>query len=90
MKQVFKYQIPFEGSFKLNLPEGSRMLSVQLQGDLPCLWVLVDPYAALVSYDFVCRGTGHKADCLGAAEFLGTVQFDNGALIFHFFSLTPQ
>lgn len=44
MAQVWKYVIPSYGPciFDLNLPEGAKILSLQLQHGEPCMWALVE------------------------------------------------
>lgn len=87
-KVIFKYSKPLNDVMKFQLPRGAEILSVGNQYGKFCLWAIVDPDEALVNTTILCRGTGHE---LNGAEgkFLGTVQFDGGSLIFHFFEKRP-
>lgn len=88
---VWKFPVAIEDAFALDMPEGARVLSVQVQGDKPWIWALVDPKAPKVRRTFVLMGTGHKrpaamfrAGSLEASlEFVGTFQLSGGALVFH-------
>jgi len=85
MSAIYKYPLRIDDHFEVLLPDGIKPLTVQMQGETPCLWALVDPSATMVRRAIWCRGTGHNADGLAANEYIGTVQLDGGALIFHFF-----
>lgn len=45
---VWKFPFPFpppglRDEFELLMPPGAHVLTVQLQGEQPCIWALVDP-----------------------------------------------
>jgi hypothetical protein len=87
-KTIWKYDLEPDGSV-IEMPQGAKPLSVQMQGDGPCLWALVDPEAAKESRRFHVAGTGHPLpDNLG--DHLGTFQMNGGALVFHVFELLDQ
>lgn len=89
MKQVWKYEIPMEDKFQLDIPFGSQFLSVAMQGEECCLWVLVNPKLHKVSYEFRLAGTGHPIEEISvcANRHIGTVLMRNDALVFHLFLL---
>jgi hypothetical protein len=69
----------------LAMPKGSRILTVQMQGNQPCLWALVDQNAPKVTYHFTIVGTGWEigvADA-GGIEYIGT--FQTGSFVWHVF-----
>jgi len=82
---VFKYPIPVTDSFTLDLPEGARPLTVQMQGSQPCLWALIDPSRPKTLRVFRLAGTGHPIEDPGALSFIATFQMSNGMLVFHVF-----
>jgi len=86
MKTIWKFPIPGPMRFEQNMPAGAEILSVQMQGDAPQMWALVDPHAALELRVFQSFGTGHDVPPT-AVKHLGTLQFDGGALIFHVFEM---
>lgn len=88
MKRVFKYPIPVEDEFRLELPVEAQILTVQVQGNRPYLWALVDPAAPHDEIRFRLAGTGHpiEEDILGHG-YIGTFQLNGGALVFHVFQI---
>ena len=42
MKTIWKFPVPVNDGNVLEMPEGAKILSVQVQGETPCLWALVD------------------------------------------------
>ena len=86
MKTIFKYQIPVTGEFIVEMPTEAEVLTVQIQFGRPCIWVLVDPSKEEVEerkFGFV--GTGNPAPFLEIANYIGTVQQNQGGLIWHLF-----
>ena len=87
MKTVYKYGVGLQPTpQEVTLPEGARMLCVQMQHDTPQVWALVDPYANPVPCEFLWLGTGHPApDNMERYSYVGTVQLRSGAFVFHLF-----
>jgi len=87
MKRVFKYQVPLQDKFTIDLPKGSQVLSVGVQSKTAFIWTLIDDEEPIIeSRKFRLSGTGHPITdkCF---IFIGTFQLDGGALIFHLFEL---
>jgi hypothetical protein len=85
-KTVWKYQVPVQDYFELELPVGAIPLTVQVQGDTPRMWVLVNPdETKKCKYQFRVLGTGHKSD--DTLNYLGTFQVNNGQYVFHVFEI---
>ncbi len=89
MFSIWKFPIPVEREFKLEMPAGSKVLSVQDQvpGAGPCLWALVRPKEPSVWRRFILVGTGHpiRGEEALATEFVGTFQIPSHGLVFHLF-----
>jgi hypothetical protein len=68
----------------LDMPEGAKILSLQVQNDMPCIWALVDPSAENVKRTFVIIGTGITLP-KGEFDFVGTFQLEKLGLVFHVF-----
>ena len=86
MKRIFKYQLQINDLQNLNLPVGAKILSVQAQRGIPCLWALVDDSEKEYSDVKVSMyGTGHPISEkeLKNKMFAGTVQI--GELVLHVF-----
>lgn len=90
--QVWKFAVE-PGEFKLELPNGARVLTVQLQGKDPKIWILVDTTALPVTHTFVTIGTGHNADVVQDYDYVGSFQIVDGddiQLVFHLFHEQPM
>ncbi len=83
MKRVFKYPFEITDSFDLELPAGAKLLHVAEHDGKPCLWALVDEYAAKIPYHFELRGTGNPADGLEAQTYIATFTTHGGNLVWH-------
>lgn len=85
MKQIWKYPITPSVNV-IEMPEGAEILCVQIQGETPCIWALVNPNNELESRAFQTFGTGHNV-MTGIGRYIGTFQIDNGAFVFHTFEI---
>ena len=86
MNNIFKYPVSL-GEFERALPKDRRILSVQMQGDNPCLWAMVDSSSEIQKVKFIVRGTGHEFEPNTTQSYIGTFQMAGGGLIWHLFEL---
>lgn len=87
MRTVYKYEVPLDDTFYVDLPKDSKVLSVGVQNDVPYIWVFVDDENEDSRKVFRLAGTGHPiADYLDL-EFIGTFQLRSGNLVFHLFEV---
>lgn len=84
---VFKYEIPIDDEVSVMMPRWAQVLSVGNQGEKLCVWARVDTDDELTPRKFRVAGTGHPLDDERTLDFLGTVQFYGGALVFHVFEI---
>ncbi len=85
------YKYPFHVGYSQNIamPFGYRVLAVQMQGDLPCLWAMVNPEKPSHDVEIRVFGTGHPLpDGIGDACYLGT--FQHGVFVWHVFEWNAQ
>lgn len=83
---IWKYPLPANDKFVVDLPKGAKVLSVQMQNDAPQMWVLVDSTAPKRTRNFYLAGTGERLPLvISQAEFIGTFQTD--AMVWHLFDL---
>ena len=93
------YKHPFEdvGTFTLELPEHSQILSCQVQtkisdnnrlNDQPCLWVLVDTEMLTIKRHFKLFSTGEIINQIADLKFIGTFQM--GLYVYHLFEDVSQ
>ena len=87
MRTIYKYEIETTDTQVLKLPQGAKILCVQVQNEKPCIWALIDTYEDdLYAHTITIVGTGHSVpDNFGAHNYLGTYQLQGGALVFHVF-----
>ena len=95
MTRIFKYQLPmgvnssianWKERFSLDIPKGSKVLTVQAQGNVPMIWVLVDPEALTVKIPFLLLATGSEIPGdIRCHYYIGSFQLNGGALVFHLF-----
>ena len=57
MFKVFKYPVPANDYFYLDLPRGAKILTVQIQNSRPQIWVLVNPNNPTEIRNFRLAGT---------------------------------
>jgi hypothetical protein len=89
MLKVYRYEVPIEDSFTLELPLTGRFLAFQAQGGRPQIWMLVDPEdKRTIEWEFRLIGTGHP---IGEPEsnlvYRGTCQMREGGLVWHLFEV---
>ena len=82
--QVWKYELKIENEQWIELPHGAKILNIDVQRGVPCLWAQVDTNMGKTSTLIVTHGTGHKMRS-GDMTFLGTYQFDDGSFVGHVF-----
>jgi hypothetical protein len=83
MLTVHKYEIPIIDDFSIPMPDGAKVLCVQVQRGIPVMWARVDVPAPMEARRFRLIGTGNPADETG--RYVGTFQTHGGALVFHLF-----
>lgn len=75
MITIWKYSLKLDDKIELEIPEGARILSVQMQGSVPSLWALVDSEAKKEIRVFYIFGTGTSNPLLRfALDYIGTFQ----------------
>lgn len=86
---VWKFPIPVEDEFSVDMPAGSQLLHFRTQYETPTLWALVNPHEQhQVSRRFRLAGTGHPINVdLERLNYIGTCVLMNGALVFHLFEI---
>lgn len=82
MKTIHKYPLMVVDEQTVMMPESARILSIQIQHGIPCLWAAVDTDTPLMAYVLFCYGTGHPVYSEWE-HYIGTVQVNN--LVFHYF-----
>jgi hypothetical protein len=84
METIWKYELEVTGEQKIMMPNGAVTLDVQVQDNLPCLWVRVDPDRSMINRKIITHGTGHEVPET-TGDHIGTYQLQGGGLVFHVF-----
>lgn len=88
MKTIFKYPLSVIDEQEISMPVSARILCVQVQRGVPCLWALVDPDDSQTPRSIRIVGTGHPIRWgAGIEHYIGTFQALEGALVFHVFEV---
>lgn len=89
MITIYKYDVPGEGCFELELPVRAQILTVQVQYGKPRIWALGDTEEKFeVRYfELITTGGHYKVDPYKIERYIGTFQMEEGALVFHLFEM---
>jgi xylose isomerase len=97
MKVVYKYKIPLEEVFFLELPKDAQILSFQMQYDIPTIWALVDRYSLDHENEkrtFTFVGTGHMLPDVispnASLQYVGTAMMHGGQFVWHLFEIVSE
>lgn len=85
MTKVYKFPLDISDEQKVSMPEGAKVLTVQVQKGKPCIWAECNPDGLPVLRTFLIRGTGHPIDDEIEKEYIGTIQMCEGSIIYHVF-----
>jgi hypothetical protein len=87
VRTVYKYPIFMTDLFYLMMPKDAKILTVQDQNGVPCIWAEVDTSNPEVSREFRLVGTGHPIQPTVGKRllYIGTFQQFNGTLVFHLY-----
>lgn len=86
MKRIHKYPFAIQDRIIIPMPFGAKIISVQLQRDIPGIWAIVDTDEELCAKLIYCFGTGQPLpDDVTAMPYIGSIQSRNDSLVFHFF-----
>lgn len=83
--QIWKFPLHLTDRQVVSMPSGAKILSAQAQHGKVTLWAMCDQSREERQLrTLLIIGTGHPVpdDC---CEFIGTVQFEGGSLVFHVF-----
>ena len=85
MLTIHKYSLPVNDEIVIPMRQG-RILDVQVQNGIPCMWALVDDEKPVRNRKFRMFGTGHPVTD-SVRNFIGTFQLPELGLVFHLFEV---
>lgn len=83
MTKIYKYKLEIKDTQNLHLPHDFKILSLQMQDGVPCIWCEVNPELPLKEVTLYCLGTGREVDFIG--KHIGTVLDE--PFVWHFYIL---
>jgi hypothetical protein len=89
-KVVYKYSLDVkDGLQEILLPIGSEILTIQMQGEILCMWALVnnDPFIKKEKRHIEIFATGQEISYVMGQDWIyrSTFQTRGGSLVFHAF-----
>ena len=90
VKKIYKYELEVTDEQIIKMPEGAKILCVQVQREIPCLWAIVDTEKKdkPEKRKIVTRGTGHPLSYgINHTEYIGTFQLLDGSFVGHVFEI---
>lgn len=84
MRTIYKYPLELGAStITFEVPQGGKVLCVQTQNNMPCVWIdLPDTRAELKYRCFAVFGTGQPMPNINMT-YIGTVQTHDGRFVWH-------
>jgi hypothetical protein len=82
MRTIFKYPLVVKSFQTLSIPYGAKLLTVQVQRDIPCLWAEIDSEKVSEFRSIEIFGTGHPIP-EGNRIYIGSFQLEGGNFIGH-------
>jgi hypothetical protein len=89
MLTIWKFELDVTDEQYIEMPNYSKVLSVQVQYDKPCIWVLVNTSEPKTFKLIRLFGTGQPINetLIKDMSFVGTFQLDGGEFVGHVFVL---
>lgn len=84
MKVIYKYLIAIEDYQQIDMPEEAKIISLQIQNDMPCIWVEVDTSKRQSPRPFFLYGTGQPIGDISQIH-IGSFQLLGGKLVYHLY-----
>ena len=89
-KVIWKFKLEICDEQKILMPKGAKILSVQQQAGELFLWALYDPEKRKEERIIYIYGTRNSIQNHPVRKFIGTVQTQNGFLVWHVFEASNE
>jgi len=83
--EIWKFPFEIEDCFEIEMPFSAKILTVQYQGNTPCIWAIVDTGNSRATMKFRVLGSGHYINSFDGLEYIGTIQQPDLPLVWHIF-----
>ena len=92
MQSIWKYEIPEDVEFTIDIPGAYSPLKVDIQGGKECFWVMIyDTEVEVITRHFLSIGTGWDIDILAKGRqifYIGSIIRPDG-LVKHIWAVEP-
>lgn len=85
MKTIHKFPFKVDDRVTIEMPDGALVLCAQSQRNVPCIFAMVDTDRPKTKRHFSFYGTGHEDRGADRRDYVGTVQTNDGYLVWHIF-----
>ena len=86
MDSIYKYELEVDDEQLLTLPANAAILTVQVVGNVPYLYAVVDLDTEETEERHILTfGTGHQIEDDLKAHYVGSYQLLDGKLVYHVF-----
>lgn len=85
--KIYKYLVPITDEFTIEMPLGAKILSFQMQNEIPTIWAAVWENSSIEERSFCLRGTGHDIDMDLVKTYIGTIQMFKHNFVWHLFEM---
>jgi hypothetical protein len=89
MKVIWKYPLITSDEQVISIPKDAKILTVQIQDDVPTIWAIVDPLKPKEDKVIIIRGTGlqYQDQDWDGLNYIGSYQYQfyNGKFVGHVF-----
>lgn len=82
--RIWKWKLAMVDEQTIDVPEGARLLTVQIQDGAPQIWALHDERSPKCQRRIAIYGTGNPIPD-DPGDYIATFQMSKGALVFHAF-----
>ncbi len=86
-KSIWKFPLKTTLIQQIEMPADAEILTLQLQYEIPWIWVLVSTDAPNRKFTFEIFSTGESMPENIKRKYIGTYQLNNSGLVFHCFEL---
>lgn len=90
MKTIWKFPIAFNNEQLIPMPKGATIIYADMQGEMLCLWAIVDKKNAGIAVErrIFVRGTGYPLGKAEGKRYIGS--FKDRIFVWHLFAEDEQ
>jgi hypothetical protein len=81
MQSIWKFPFEIADNFSLRMPKEAKPISVQMQGQIPCMWAMDKE---VEEKKFIAILIGWNFEAIDSNKYIGTLQ-ERDTLVWHIF-----